>query len=348
MSIQMFASSFSADENPIGPRGLQVVYSTATQRMLLTQLYANLVLGQPMLDLQGASWSAAVNAPQYQDQMKRQAQYFLNQIMPSYIRMITDLDNFITLANISLKSPLILQLPSNSFGTVMESLADQADSIHTDATALNNRMTAMAMSVDTPKTAYEKGLADSIKSFGKKAKDLTDQIEKLDNGNRDAIGNVVSSGRQFGKGVSELLDTVSQPLVSEKPEAPNSGTVLTYINAVSDGIAGMDDALNQLRKNNAALQTAYQNLAKVNMQLTVAAFVLNQTDLFLGTFQLAMGDVHNLVMDWADIKTEFDDYAQAVQASGDPKLSVDAKGARGLWTSMSSDVTYFKTILTQL
>jgi hypothetical protein len=134
---------FAPIQNQISPQNLQEVYFSAGNNFSLAQLYSQVILEQIDLDVSSIDEGLAIEINAFQRRLQTNANFFLNQLMPGLIGLITDGMNFNVILDNALKNerPDLLnsfssQQARTSAANIFSAVGTEAQDIQVDAQTL--------------------------------------------------------------------------------------------------------------------------------------------------------------------------------------------------------------------
>lgn len=247
----LLQSKFDPATNPIGTQNLEVVYLEAADNFVTAQLYANVILQQPPLDISQLDAGLATSINAFQARMKNSANFFQSKLIPGFIMSAVDGAGFCTL--IESWSSLVRTDVLNSYqdagsaknaSTMTLSLASQADDISVDVNSLNASFTAGNASINTFSKNYDTDLTNAINLLSDNAKQVSASIDELQAAIAQNINDIVEGEKELGNAITQL-GTGILTMISGAATDPSGGNE----DGDGDGDGGEDDGDGDDKKN---------------------------------------------------------------------------------------------------
>ena len=226
------SSKFAPNTNMLGTQNLEVTYLVAADNFVTTQLYANVILKQPNLDISQLDPGLSTLISAFQARMKSNANFFRTRLMPNFIMTTADGSNFAALVDtwFSIGRTDIINAYENTANAKLvsisaQSLANQADDINVDVNTLNASFAASEKSINSFVANYNSNLTKAVTLLSVAAQQISSDIDDLQAAIAQNIKDIVQGGKELGNAVTQLgtgfLTTISgaaKDPVSEEEE----------------------------------------------------------------------------------------------------------------------------------
>lgn len=207
----LVSSKFNAKTNPIGTQNLEVTYLQAADSFLTAQLYANVILSQPNLDISQLDPGLATLINAFQGRMSRSANFFLTNLMPAFISSATDGYNFGAVVNAGfsigiadISGAYSSSAAAKNASALVAGIANQADTVSVNANSFNASFSAGEKSINTYSAQYNESLNKAIAQLGSNAQQIVANIDELKEAIAQNIADIVEGGKEVGSAVSQL------------------------------------------------------------------------------------------------------------------------------------------------
>ncbi len=365
-----------SSENPLGPHQLEESYFSSTDNFLLQQLYSNVILQQQALDLSGIDPGLATKIDAYKYRMNKHALFFLNQLFPAFISLVSDASNFSALMDpiLSEDRPLLLKAYGNKtiaqqVSATITASSNEAFSIAVDAKTLSTNYSLTEKSLDSYAIAYNDALNDAIKKLGVAVQKINSNIDELNTAIQQNIEDIVTGGEELGTSITDLgigiLTTITGE--AEEPEkkgdkkpdknedkdpktnknkAPDVEFAVQSIKLASSGVGKATEAMKALEANNKSLAAAYQQMAQENTLIAIAKVIQAQNQLFVDMFKTSGTSIHELYIDWSAVSTAQEQVSATVSNLKSQieanNIAVDAQRANIIWGAFAGQIDLLK------
>jgi len=215
-------------------------------------------------------------------------------------------------------------------------------------------ISAKLAQIDTLKAEIEQDIEDVVKG----GSEIGGAVTELVTGILTSIGSAEPDkkpGGNDGNGEGDDSGNDDEDETSENDAESgknNGGEIDTAfavhaIGAAREGASKMSAALSGIRSNNVALATAYQELARDQMLLTVAKVVEAQTAMFVKAMKKAVNSTHELSTALGRVASSVEDFATEISkadahSSAPASLSSTARAADGEWQRLATELTSIK------
>jgi|GEM_PF-1292256 hypothetical protein len=352
---------FAPIQNQISPQNLQEVYFSAGNNFSLAQLYSQVILEQIDLDVSSIDEGLAIEINAFQRRLQTNANFFLNQLMPGLIGLITDGMNFNVILDNALKNerPDLLnsfssQQARTSAANIFSAVGTEAQDIQVDAQTLATNFSSTEKLIVFFSNKYKASLEKAATALGESAKTLSANIDTLQTKIAQNLSDIVAGAQETGGAVTQLgigvLTTIEGSAKDPKNEdlkPPSVDFAVEAIQAGSNGVGKSSQAMKDLETNNQKLATLYQKLASDNAILAVAKAVQVQNEMFINAISEAGLNAQELASNWAQISSAFSDFSNSILKVSEQQdalnLASTAQGAKTIWTAFSGELTSIKS-----
>ncbi|SOD97806.1 HBL/NHE enterotoxin family protein [Spirosoma fluviale] len=205
------SSKYTSETNPLGTQKLQRTYLIAADNIVIEQLYANIILQQPSLDVSKLSSGLATSISTFQDRMKRNANFVLTKVVPDFITVLGDVSNFSKLTDASLSTGLdyiqnaYQDTDSANAGTsIASNLANKAGEIGIHVNTLNDDYAVANQTINQYVDGYKTSISEAIALLGDSAKQASTEIDELQAAITKNIKDIVEGGDEVGGAITNL------------------------------------------------------------------------------------------------------------------------------------------------
>jgi methyl-accepting chemotaxis protein len=221
-------------DNPLGTQGLSMSNLGAVDTVMQGQAYAFLITTQELLDVSTIDVGLAVKATAYQKQLRGQANYFLNTLVPDYIRLVVDANSLATLIEAFARQERSDILRSfedagtrRTLGTVLDALSETAGETYVDTGTFVNHVSAANQVLSTLGGGLDAIIETTISDLDTSIQATSKSIDDLTKAIYQNIDDIVAGANQAGDAIKDLgiglLTTFAGAAVDPTPKKPGSG-----------------------------------------------------------------------------------------------------------------------------
>lgn len=364
--------------NQLGTYNLEETYLTSANDVIVGQLYSNLILAQPSLDVTKIDPGLATLVGAYQSRMQTTALFYITKLLPSFITTVDAGANFEALVNTALATDKTAiehiaqdEEAAQHVAKVFATLSTEASSVGVGVNSLKVSYNTGQKAIGTFATDYDAALTKAIGLLSDSAKQLSAEIDALQAAIAQNIQDIVAGSEEVGSAVTQLgtgiITTIAGTLKEpgsdgkdngkngdkNKPsnnEQPSVEFAVEAIQASTSGQTKVSAAGHALNANNAELAAAYQAMAEENALIAIAKVIQVQNQLFLNALTQLSPGINELVIAWSSISTAYATVGQQVkqgvtQAEADD-LIAEVRQAQMQWQALAVQLTFVKQFMT--
>ncbi|ODP97833.1 MULTISPECIES: hypothetical protein [Salinivibrio] len=352
-----------------GDAGLLAAYLSAANRGLITQKNANLLLSQQSLAGFELSSDLAVKSSAFQEELRQQANQYLQIVLPAVITTFSNGSNFSALVAAAQRalpnSNSALLAQADQIVHTLSALTTQARLYATHAAGLYAQAGVMNQELSYSNKQYDLVIAQIEQSVSADIKQQTEAIETLNQKIAQNIQGIVDGGTKAGEGVNKIGQTILASIdvtdkkqdqdkeKDKKNEDENKSKIDTQyliagLNGISQGASESSQSVRELRTNNEKLGVLYTQLAKNNSLLSVVKSIQAQNNLFVGAFSRTYQALSGLEENWQKVEKQFSSSAEIVAtATSEQQVQVIRESLEvgvAQWNLLSDQMDSIKAI----
>lgn len=229
-------SPFDAKSNPLGTQNLEETYLVTADNFFIGQMYANVILSQPDLDVSQLDAGLATAISAFQARMKTNAQFVLTRLVPSFVTTVADGSNFGSLVDAglttgynSISNAAQDANAAREAGELASAIASQAGEIGVRVNSLNMNYQQGAKANESYVNEYDARMSEAVNRLSDAAKQVSSEIDSLQEAIAQNIDDIVKGGDELGGAITNLTTGMLTQIFGSADEPKSSG---------SDGKAG--------------------------------------------------------------------------------------------------------------